>query len=105
MPSRFQTFVVLAVLTGATCLLGIWISQWFVRSRTNHARTSCVNTLRQIAGAADQWAIEYKKSTNDIPNWSDVDPYMKVRPSCPAGGKITLGSVKEGPKCSIGKGN
>src|SRR5262245_3036332 len=39
------------------------------------AANACVNNLRQYDGAMQQWALEYKKATNDIPTWDDIRPY------------------------------
>lgn len=67
---------------------------------------SCINNLRQIDAAEQQWALEHHKTTNDIPTWDDVLPYLgQARPSvpvCPQGGTYTLARLDEFPKCSLG---
>jgi len=68
----------------------------------------CVNNLRQIQSAKEQWMLEWGKTTNDVPTWADLNPYMgrtgdaKSEIHCPAGGIYTLRSVGEKPTCSIG---
>jgi hypothetical protein len=62
----------------------------------------CINNLRQIDAAKEQWALVHKKVTGDkIVKW-DVDRYMEGGgPKCPAGGKYTYGKIGELPKCSV----
>jgi uncharacterized phage infection (PIP) family protein YhgE len=66
-------------------------------------RNACINCLRQIDGAKQQWALETKKTVGAIPNPQDIAPYLKDRviPSCPAGGTYTLNAVGVHPTCSI----
>ncbi len=70
---------------------------------------ACVNNMRQIDGAKQQWALVNKKTTNDIPTWSDLAPYLSRNgtnlPVCPGGGVYTLGRLGEPPKCSVGHGS
>jgi hypothetical protein len=66
-------------------------------------RNTCINNLRLIDGAKQQWALEKDKSTNDVPTWEDIQPFLgsKETPHCPKGGEYTIGSVNEPPRCSI----
>ena len=81
-----------------------------VRGRDRSAVAACFVNLRQIDGAKQQWAVEYKKTTNDVPTWDDVRPYFGSGPKglkheipvCPQGGTYTLGRADELPKCSVG---
>jgi hypothetical protein len=61
----------------------------------------CVNNLRQIDGAKQQWALENKKSPTAFMTPADLSPYLKVLPTCPAGGVYTLGLVNTPPVCSV----
>jgi hypothetical protein len=79
----------------------------FIRARTTSASNACVNNLRQIDGGKQQWALEYSKTTDDIPSWDDIRPYIgrgpqNELPRCPQGGTYILGRVGEPPRCSIG---
>lgn len=75
----------------------------FIRARTDIARNPCINILRNIDGATQSWALDNAKSTNDAPTWDDVRAYLsrdgKI-PSCPQGGKYTLGRKGTPPTCS-----
>jgi hypothetical protein len=64
-------------------------------------RPSCINNLRQLEGAKQQWALEFHKGTNDVPTWDDLRPILKPKLSCPRGGTYSLGRMGELPSCSI----
>ncbi len=95
-------FFALLVSTG-----GVIAALRFVNSfgpRFPHApRTTCINNLRQIDGAKQQWALDKQKGTNDVPSVTDISPYIfhQEIPKCPVGGIYTLGPVGENPRCSI----
>ena len=74
----------------------------FIRARTTSARNACVNNLRQLDGAKEQWRLENHKTTNDVPAWEDILPYLKDRPACPQGGTYVLGRAGDLPRCSFG---
>jgi outer membrane lipoprotein-sorting protein len=69
-------------------------------------RNACINNLRQIDAAKNQFALENKKTTGDVVTEADIKPYIKLDadgnlPKCPAGGKYVIGKVGENPTCSI----
>jgi competence protein ComGC len=77
----------------------------FVKARTTACMNACVANLKQIDGATQQWAVEYKRTTNDVPDWEKVLTYLKgsLLPICPSGGTYHLGeTVGASPTCSIG---
>jgi hypothetical protein len=65
--------------------------------------------MRQIDGAAQQWALEKgKKSGDTITMAVDLTPYIKLNsmtsiPGCPAGGSYSVGTVGAIPQvtCSL----
>ena len=62
----------------------------------------CINNLRQIDGAIQQWALETSKVANSRVTMADIDPYLKLKPlTCPANGIYTLTTVAAPPTCSI----
>jgi uncharacterized protein (DUF3084 family) len=64
---------------------------------------TCVNNLRQIDGAKQQWALEHQKGANDAVIALYITPYIKgnALPVCPSGGAYTLNSVGQLPTCTI----
>jgi chromosome segregation ATPase len=67
------------------------------------ARNQCINNLRQIDAAKDEWALENNKPAGAIPTAQDLLPYLtdQTFPVCPSGGTYTIGSVGVPPTCSI----
>ncbi len=67
---------------------------------------ACINNLRQLDGAKEQWALEHGKKPGAVVTWKDIAPYLgrrarAARPWCPRGGVYRLGRLDETPKCSI----
>ena len=66
---------------------------------------SCINRLRQIDGAKQQWGIEHgKKETDNVTvTWKDIEPYLahQERVWCTRGGVYRLGTLAEPPTCSV----
>ena len=75
----------------------------FVRARNTAQMNACINNLRMIDGAKQQWALEQKKEATDTPTQSEVVAYLKVAqfPICPAGGVYSINAVGKDPVCSI----
>jgi hypothetical protein len=74
----------------------------FVKARQVAQTNACVNSLRQIEGAKQTWALENKKTATDTPTRQDLAPYLgQGWPTCPAGGTYSPNSVQEKPTCSI----
>lgn len=65
-------------------------------------RNQCINNLRQIDAAKQQWALENSKTTTAVPTVADLLPYFPNGfPSCPSGGRYTINAVGDYPTCSI----
>ncbi|HMP81660.1 MAG TPA: hypothetical protein PKA41_03000 [Verrucomicrobiota bacterium] len=66
------------------------------------ALNACVNNLRQIDGAIQQWALEKARPANSPVKPDDLAPYFKDGfPKCPAGGSYTMTTVEYLPMCSV----
>jgi DNA repair exonuclease SbcCD ATPase subunit len=66
---------------------------------------ACINNLRLIDAAKQQWALEFKKQTTDTPTVDDLRPYLGPGangefPVCPDGGTYTIAAVGEKPTCT-----
>lgn len=63
----------------------------------------CINNLRLIDGAKQQWALEHQKGPSALLTAADLTPYVRSNtlPVCPAGGVYTLNPVSIPPICSI----
>lgn len=75
----------------------------FVKARDTAQTNACINNLRQIDSAKQQWALENSKPGDAVPTENDLTPYLQNHqmPHCPAGGVYTIGAVTNNPTCSI----
>ena len=75
-------------------------------SRRLALRNACVNHLGQIDAAKNQWTLDHQKTTNDIPTWADLKPYVGGGNGeilkCPEGGIYSIKKVCDKPTCSLG---
>jgi hypothetical protein len=77
----------------------------YTKARVTSCNGTCVANLKQIDGAKEQWALELRKTTNDVPTWSDLvgtDKYIKNKPVCETEGVYSLNAVGQAPTCSRG---
>ena len=64
---------------------------------------ACINNLRLMDGAKQQWALEKQKPAGALLTAADLTPYLKSNavPVCPAGGVYTLNPVAVMPICNL----
>ena len=64
---------------------------------------ACINSLRQVDGAKQQWALEHQKAGSALMTQADLLPYFRgnAMPACPAGGVYSLNPVSVPPICNI----
>ncbi|HEX4349586.1 MAG TPA: type II secretion system protein [Verrucomicrobiae bacterium] len=102
------TLVEIMIVVAIIGLLAAIAIPNFVSARQNAQARACINNLRQIDGAAMQFALEQRKKTGDTIQFpSDLTPYIKLNsagslPPCPAGGNYSDNSVGSQPACSLG---
>jgi general secretion pathway protein G len=71
---------------------------------------ACINNLRQIDAAKNEWALEHDSKSNDIRPYIERErnnPFIKLDakgnlPKCPSGGIYSIGKIGEPPTCSLG---
>jgi prepilin-type N-terminal cleavage/methylation domain-containing protein len=101
-----EILIVIAII-GLLCAIAI---PNYVKARANSQASACINNLRQIDGAVQQFAIENQKKVGDLVNYpNDLTPYVKLNssssiPTCPANGTYTVSPVGTEPSvlCSLG---
>ncbi len=75
----------------------------FIRARIQANAKACVNNLKQIDGAQQQWALEEKKDNSASVTQTDLEPYMRDSVGsfvCPSNGSsYTLTIVGTPPVC------
>jgi hypothetical protein len=79
------------------------LAQQTQQAQADKARNTCINNLRQIDGAIQQWALENKQEANAPVTAQQIAPYLGNTqvPACPSGGVYTIKNVSIAPTCSI----
>src|SRR5215468_1663546 len=80
------TLVEIMIVVAIIGLLAAIAIPNFVKARTTSQKNACINNLRQIDGAIQQWALEFKKDPTSAVTETDVTPYLKNSVTCPSGG-------------------
>ena len=102
------TLVEIMIVVAIIGLLAAIAIPNFVKARATAQANACINNLRQIDAAANQFALEQGKTTGgSITLNTDLTPYIKLNsagkiPPCPAGGTYTEATVGTSPTCSLG---
>jgi hypothetical protein len=100
----FANMVLLPAAFVPAMMAGIAIPN-FVKARETSQQNACINNLRQLDAAKNEWALEKGKKEGDVCTAEDLKPYIRLvngqLPKCPAGGTYTIGPVGENPKCSV----
>ena len=106
------TLVEIMIVVAIIGLLAAIAIPNFVRARTTAQQNACINNLRQIDGAKQQWALEQKVGATAAPGVTDIQPYMGrgsggSLPTCPADSakaftsSYTINDVQTPPTCLI----
>ncbi len=81
------TLVEIMIVVAIIGLLAAIAIPNFVRARTTSQKNACINNLRQIDGAVQQWALETKAAPDaSFPADTVILGYLKSEVKCPAGG-------------------
>jgi prepilin-type N-terminal cleavage/methylation domain-containing protein len=103
------TLVEIMIVVAIIGLLAAIAIPNFVKARTTSQANACINNLRQIDGAVQQWALETKAAPNASVSYGQISVYLKNQVACPAGGtnfsaSYQLNGVTNKPTCLIGSG-
>ena len=80
------TLVEIMIVVAIIGLLAAIAIPNFIKARTTAQMNACINNLRQIDGAIQQWALETKKDTTATVTFPDISSYLKNSVICPSGG-------------------
>jgi prepilin-type N-terminal cleavage/methylation domain-containing protein len=100
------TLVEIMIVVAIIGLLAAIAIPNFVRARTTSQKNACINNLRQIDGAIQQWALESKASAAAPVSFGNIKDYLKNSVLCPSGGttfalSYTISTVTNKPLCKM----
>jgi prepilin-type N-terminal cleavage/methylation domain-containing protein len=93
--------MIVVALVGLLCAIAV---PAFIRSRQRSQATVCINNLRQIDSAKQQWAIEMGKGGSALPDQSDIAPFFprnNLPTNCPAEGVYDINQISNPPACTL----
>jgi prepilin-type N-terminal cleavage/methylation domain-containing protein len=97
------TLVEIMIVVAIIGLLAAIAIPNFVRARTTSQKNACINNLRQIDGAKQQWALENQQQSSAAPAAAAIQVYLKnsLMPNEPAGGTYSINDCATLPTCSL----
>ena len=102
------TLVELMIVVAVIGLLAAIAVPNFVRARTQSQTNACINNLRQIDDASQEWALDNHKAADATVSFTDIRPYLKSAVICPSAGagatfadSYTLTTVSNKPACVV----
>jgi prepilin-type N-terminal cleavage/methylation domain-containing protein len=99
------TLVEIMIVVAIIGLLAAIAIPNFIKARATSQQNACINNLKQIDGAINEWALETGQSSGATPSAALISAYIKMNaanavPGCPASGTYTYGNVGANPQIS-----
>jgi prepilin-type N-terminal cleavage/methylation domain-containing protein len=96
------TLVEIMIVVAIIGLLAAIAVPNFAQARTNARRGTCINNMRLIDAAKEQYALENNHDSSVTPVGADLTAYLKggAMPTCPAAGTYTISAIGTNPSCS-----
>jgi prepilin-type N-terminal cleavage/methylation domain-containing protein len=82
------TLVEIMIVVAIIGLLAAIAVPNYVRARSASQMDACINNLRQIDGAIQQYALEQSQSSSATVNYAAISVFLKRNVVCPAGGTM-----------------
>jgi prepilin-type N-terminal cleavage/methylation domain-containing protein len=96
------TLVEIMIVVAIIGLLAAIAIPSFVNARIKSQQNSCINNLRQISGAKDQYALDKNGTApTALSDLVGYDMYIAKLPSCPASGTYAIGALGADPTCTV----
>ncbi|HZT23054.1 MAG TPA: prepilin-type N-terminal cleavage/methylation domain-containing protein [Verrucomicrobiae bacterium] len=93
------TLVEIMIVVAIIGLLAAIAIPNFIKARATSQANACINNLRQVDGAINEWALETGQTSGTaIGNISVISPYVKLNsnggvPQCPLGATYSLFNI------------
>ena len=98
------TLVEIMIVVAIIGLLAAIAIPNFVRARQTAQTNACINNLRVIDQAKQEWALEKGQLNSTVPFSSDIVPYFgrsgATMPKEPLGGSYNILAINTPPACS-----
>jgi prepilin-type N-terminal cleavage/methylation domain-containing protein len=101
------TLVEIMIVVAIIAMLAAIAIPNFVRARSQSQTQACINNLRQIDDASQQWALDTLQAPTATVSFSNIQPYLKDQVTCPSAGdsgtfasSYTLTTVSNKPICN-----
>ena len=96
------TLVELMMVITILGMLAVLATPSFLNARAASRGKACINNLRQLNGAKEQWAMEHGKREDDPVVMNEVVLYIKGgMPRCPASGTYEFTTVRMPATCTV----
>ncbi len=97
------TLVEIMIVVVMIGMLASMTFPFYEKARLSAQKSTCINNLRQIENAKEQWAIAAKVNNGEPSDTEQINRYIQNPPeSCPGGGTYLYGPVGVNPTCSLG---
>jgi len=101
------TLVELMIVVAIIGMLAAIAIPNFVRARSQSQTQACINNLRQIDDATQEWALDTLQAATATVSFGNIQPYLKNQITCPSAGdsgtfasSYTLTTVSNKPVCN-----
>ena len=102
-PRKGFTLVEIMIVVAIIALLAAIAIPSFMKSRADSRQSACVNNLRLIEHAKQQFATASQTMLDsETPAWSELVPYFKGNgmPICRQGGSYAANAITSTPTCT-----